>query len=66
MGFVKLFGPQYFTKQMQWYIATNISVNTDIIAVRQGIEQMQKLNKLLSYRTYLHHKMDSIAAIEVG
>jgi hypothetical protein len=64
LRFLKLFGPQDSAERMQRYMATNISMNTDIISVRQGIGRFQEMNKLLSYMPCLRHKKDSPAALK--
>ena len=63
MLFIELFRPQDSAKGMQPYMATNISINTDIMSVRQGIGRIQELNKLLPYMPCLRHKKDRPPAI---
>ena len=48
---------------MQRHLVTNISTNTDVITVRQGIRQIRTMNKLLTYPPCLHHKNTSLAAL---
>ena len=65
MHFVKLFGPQDLAKQMQRYMGTNTSINTNIMYVCQGIGQMQELNKLLPDMPRLYHKKDRQPVIQI-
>ena len=46
-------------------MTTNITINTDIVSVCQGIGHMQDMNKLLSYISCLYHKKHSPPAIKI-
>ena len=63
--FIKLFGPQDSAKQIQQYMTTNISINTNIMSMCQESGQIQELNKLLPYMSCFCHKLDSSAVIKI-